>query len=364
MSSAAESTTGLWWRDRWADAVWESTLTSSQKLVALAYADHAKSGRTAYVTQDRLVERTGLSRPTVNAALRELERGGWLTGPEERPKRRTVTYSLTLPRSQVSELPDPEPVVKSAAPVVKNPAPVVKSLNSTSGITSRRTSSSSPTSTETHRSVAARITGLDEEEEIFDFIEELLREQEVRAPSRWLQALTAEDLLGHLHRLKAAADEKAEVARRRAELEAARAAEEEALRCPECRIVIRFGFAHAPGCPVGIEAEETRNRIRAEAEATARAAREKADAERRERLDRARAAWERDDLTDWGAAATFQTSTGTATATGSVLQLGDTARVALTDTQEPLCRTCRAFPSVHGQTLCLDCIEDAREEIS
>ncbi|CCH73473.1 hypothetical protein BN11_5040014 [Nostocoides australiense Ben110] len=59
--------TDLWWRTTWMEAVWSSDLKPLPTLVAAVYADHARDGRTAWVTLDRLIERTRLSR---DAAIR------------------------------------------------------------------------------------------------------------------------------------------------------------------------------------------------------------------------------------------------------------------------------------------------------
>lgn len=78
MARRAVVSGGRWPRDGFAEAVWTSNLPPSQRLVALAFADHAHDKDEAWLTYDRLQERTGLSRDTVARHLRGLIAAGWL----------------------------------------------------------------------------------------------------------------------------------------------------------------------------------------------------------------------------------------------------------------------------------------------
>ncbi|MDG4792422.1 hypothetical protein [Micromonospora sp. WMMD1082] len=81
------------------DAVWESkALTSTQKIAALCYANHARRGSRdrAWVAYPWLMTQTGIrSRETASAVLRALVDAGWLE-PVGKHKR-SVVYALALP---------------------------------------------------------------------------------------------------------------------------------------------------------------------------------------------------------------------------------------------------------------------------
>lgn len=84
---------------RYRDAVWETDqLTTVEKLVALAYADHCRNGTdTAWVAQRRLMQRCGIrSERTVVRVRAQLVEKGWLqqAGPSTRHRQATL-YRLT-----------------------------------------------------------------------------------------------------------------------------------------------------------------------------------------------------------------------------------------------------------------------------
>jgi hypothetical protein len=91
----------VWYRDVYAEAVWSSeALSQCEKLVALAYADHAGKGdgSKVWVTWARLSERTGIrSQTTLNRALRGLIATGWLVEVEGRRQHRSPRYRLVIP---------------------------------------------------------------------------------------------------------------------------------------------------------------------------------------------------------------------------------------------------------------------------
>jgi predicted DNA-binding transcriptional regulator AlpA len=85
-------------RQRIADAVWESDLTTAQKVVMLAFLKYAGEGvDKVWVTTPECARITGLSEATVKRAIRELVRLGWLVVVELPRPRRTGRYRLATP---------------------------------------------------------------------------------------------------------------------------------------------------------------------------------------------------------------------------------------------------------------------------
>ncbi|MBN0039408.1 hypothetical protein JN535_04360 [Cellulosimicrobium cellulans] len=82
----------------WRDAVWTSDLRATDKLVALAYADHASTGPLrVWVASERLQARTSLGRTATTAAVRRLRDAGWLTLTSAGVRGSTARYALTTP---------------------------------------------------------------------------------------------------------------------------------------------------------------------------------------------------------------------------------------------------------------------------
>jgi hypothetical protein len=90
----------LWPREVWAEAVWKSDLPPTQKLVALAYADHARDRDVAWASYDRLMRRTGLSRDTVARCMKALVKADWLLPVRAAGQHRSARYGLTTPSQQ------------------------------------------------------------------------------------------------------------------------------------------------------------------------------------------------------------------------------------------------------------------------
>ena len=93
-----------WYRDQYADAVWEcESLRPNEKLVLLTYADHAgdpenPANDVAWVSWPRMSQRTGIrSKDTLNRAVRYLEKRGWLVLAEARRQHRSPRYRLVIP---------------------------------------------------------------------------------------------------------------------------------------------------------------------------------------------------------------------------------------------------------------------------
>ena len=101
-------------RDRWVEAVWRSGLPAADKLVALAYADHARDGLgSVWVTVERLVERTSLSRSGVMKCLNRLRAAGWMAVAEPSRQHRSTRYRLLVPDGAAIE-DEPASVVADA----------------------------------------------------------------------------------------------------------------------------------------------------------------------------------------------------------------------------------------------------------
>lgn len=88
-------------RAQWRDAVWESDLEPMQKLVALAFEKYAGTGiDEVWVSWPELMRLTGLSRDTVNRALKVLGPAGWLVVIERARQHRSARYALRIPLQQ------------------------------------------------------------------------------------------------------------------------------------------------------------------------------------------------------------------------------------------------------------------------
>ncbi|MFE6228888.1 hypothetical protein [Cellulosimicrobium sp. NPDC057862] len=84
--------------------MWTSSLGATDKLVALAYADHASNGPLrVWVASERLQARTSLGRTATTAAVRRLRDAGWLTLTSAGVRGATTRYALTVPGA-VAEL--------------------------------------------------------------------------------------------------------------------------------------------------------------------------------------------------------------------------------------------------------------------
>lgn len=87
-----------WPRDTFARAVWRSSLKPLERLVALAYADHAGDQDTAGVAYPQLLAWTGLSsNGAVHKAVEGLREAGWLMLAEPASGRRAARYALCIP---------------------------------------------------------------------------------------------------------------------------------------------------------------------------------------------------------------------------------------------------------------------------
>lgn len=90
---------------RFRDAVWEAgpeQLTTTETLILLAYADHARGTDTAWVAQSRLVQRCKLrSKGTPSRVLAGLVDKGWLEllSPAHWGNKQSPTYRLLIPTS-------------------------------------------------------------------------------------------------------------------------------------------------------------------------------------------------------------------------------------------------------------------------
>ncbi|WP_395691513.1 helix-turn-helix domain-containing protein [Nocardioides sp.] len=91
-----------WPRDGFRSAVWESELRPLERLIALAYAEHAADRDYAWVTYPRLQDCTGLSRDAIARAIDGLRSAGWLELKEATRQQRSPRYWLRIPTAQQS----------------------------------------------------------------------------------------------------------------------------------------------------------------------------------------------------------------------------------------------------------------------
>ena len=91
-----------WHRDLWAEAVWCSSLPPMQRIIALVYADHARDSDVAWVSYDRLSERSGMSRASIARHLPLLVEDGWLVLVSAAAQHRSARYRLVIPAAQQS----------------------------------------------------------------------------------------------------------------------------------------------------------------------------------------------------------------------------------------------------------------------
>ena len=86
-----------WPKEDFASAVFESDLKSLQRLIALVYADHARDGTVAWVTLERLCERTGMKRSSAIEHRKVLVDSGWLVLLEPARQHAAARYRLQIP---------------------------------------------------------------------------------------------------------------------------------------------------------------------------------------------------------------------------------------------------------------------------
>lgn len=186
----------LWWRQRWMKAIFGSDLKPLERLVAAVYADHARDRRQTFVTLDRLMTCSGLSRDAANRARDGLETKGWLVALE-RKARRPVDFLLVIPESAastgdglVTSTPDgPPDQIGSTPPDIGSPSPDIGSTRGVlhqSSYPSSHHSSSSPA-----QQVAASLLGIDEEDEVMDYLDDFLQAKNVGKAKAWLEATHA-----------------------------------------------------------------------------------------------------------------------------------------------------------------------------
>lgn len=192
-----DTESGLWWRNRWMEAVYSSSLKPLERFVATVFADHAGPRRVTFVTLSRLMQRTGLSRDAANRALRGLEDAGWLIAQSRKP-RKPVDFALVIPEGAG---PSGVPTSTGDGPVASTPpVPVEPQLvretdsagtprepTSTgdvlhqSSIPGQHPSSSSPA----HKHLAG-LLGWAEDDERLDLLDDFLKTNNVKSARGWL----------------------------------------------------------------------------------------------------------------------------------------------------------------------------------
>jgi hypothetical protein len=115
------STTDIRWpRTAWLEAVYVSDLRPLERLTAAIYADHARDSDRAWVTLDRLVERSGMARTTAMRARDGLVDAGWLVAVSAPNRRKATVYALAVPHASSSA---PRPLSSSGATPLSSSAP-------------------------------------------------------------------------------------------------------------------------------------------------------------------------------------------------------------------------------------------------
>lgn len=85
-------------RYKWRDAVLESGLTSTEKIVALVFEWHASQGTgRVWCAPERLQAMTSLGRTSCKSTVQRLVVLGWLTVIEKARQHRAARYALTIP---------------------------------------------------------------------------------------------------------------------------------------------------------------------------------------------------------------------------------------------------------------------------
>lgn len=182
----------LWWRQTWMKAVFSSNLKPLERLVAAVYADHARDRRQTFVTLDRLMTCSGLSRDAANRARDGLETKGWLVALERKP-RKPVDFLLVIPEDSASTSGGPvgtgDGLVTSTPPDMTSTSPDIAStgdvLHQSSYQSSHHSSSSSA------RGIAAKLLGIEEEDETLDHLDDFLRAKNVGKAKPWLETTHA-----------------------------------------------------------------------------------------------------------------------------------------------------------------------------
>ena len=85
------------WRVQWSQAVWESDLSTRAKIVALCYADHMQPDARAWVTTERLAQRTSMSERNAIRGRGDLEDAGWLVLDVAATNRTAAVYLCLIP---------------------------------------------------------------------------------------------------------------------------------------------------------------------------------------------------------------------------------------------------------------------------
>lgn len=91
-------------RYKWRDAVLESDLTATEKIVAVVFEWHASKGtERVWCAPERLQALTSLGRTASKRAVQRLIQLGWLAVTEPARQHRAARYALTIPRGSGSD---------------------------------------------------------------------------------------------------------------------------------------------------------------------------------------------------------------------------------------------------------------------
>ncbi len=205
--------TGLWWRHRWMEAVYASDVKPLEVLVASIYADHAGDGRTAWVTLDRLRERSKLSRDAAHRALKGLIAKGFLVVVVRAKQHRATVYGLVIPAHLSS--PGDVPLTDSSSPphgplsqsssTPDDTSSTPHDTSSTGGVPNPISyPSSDPISLSREQELVADLLGLEPRDERLMSVQKMLDDNHVRNATAWLRTVARNDELFGLLELAAA----------------------------------------------------------------------------------------------------------------------------------------------------------------
>lgn len=86
--------------NQWREAIWESDLHATEKIVALCYADHTSDGTSVWIYDERGAQRCGMGLSTFRKKRKAVADKGWLllvTEGRRGPRPLAATYDLATP---------------------------------------------------------------------------------------------------------------------------------------------------------------------------------------------------------------------------------------------------------------------------
>lgn len=203
----------LWWRETWKEAIYESDLKPLERIVAFVYADHARERRSAWVTLDRLVETTGMSRTQAQSWRSRLVKSGFLVELSKATHHRATLYGLVIPDGQGAGESAPsgcrdigtheeDRVPEIEGQGAGNEGSGCRDIGTNQSLINHSSISLSP-----EQELVTELLGLDRGDERLQLVEGLLEYHEVRSPKPWLRKCHANgELLDVLDSIQADLD--------------------------------------------------------------------------------------------------------------------------------------------------------------